>query len=208
MGCHVTSSIYGEGQHVINLFKTNLFAKTIVKISLDFWHFRQAICKLRFFSHSFSSRNREPSGLRCRGDRAVVPEICLNKHNNKQDVILNKHKNKHIIDMFVIHEKVFFNLTISPSRVSTYCGASPHLWVIMHLRSIYLHTRNISEVQHTYEVFTEVGVMPSKYYTFKIWVLPSKSLITSCYRTLIILLGSTIPGMPLSIDVDASYRIF
>ena len=50
--------------------------------------------------------------------------------------------------------------------------------------------------------------MPSKYYTLKIWVLPSKSLITSCHRTLIILLGSTIPGMPLSIDVDASYRIF
>ena len=119
--------------------------------------------------------------------------ICLNKHNNKHDVF---------------HEKVIFNLTISPSRVSTYCGASPHLWVIMHLRSIYWNMRNIFEVLRTYEVFTEVGVMPSKYITLKIWGLPLKSLITARCRTLIILLCSTIPGMSLSIDIDASNRIF
>ena len=67
---------------------------------------------------------------------------------NKQDVILNKHKNKHIIDMFVIHEKVFFNLPISPSRVSTYCGASPHLLVFINLRSIYRNMRYSFEVLH------------------------------------------------------------
>ena len=53
-----------------------------------------------FFLHSFSSRNREPNGLRCSGDRAVVPEICFNKHDNKQDVILNKHKNKQVVVIF------------------------------------------------------------------------------------------------------------
>ena len=39
--------------------------------------------------------------------------------------------------------------------------------------------------------------------------MPSKSFISAGYHpTYIILRGSTIPGMPLSIDVDANYRIF